>query len=54
MSKKLSLESLLSKVQENVQETVITESVIEAFIPVIDFDDILTEWSYRCDSGING
>ena len=51
MSKKLSLESLLSKVQENVQETVITESVIEAFIPVIDFDDILTEWSYRCDSG---
>ena len=51
MSKKLSLESLLSKVQENVQETVITESVIEASIPVIDFDDILTEWSYRCDSG---
>lgn len=51
MSKKLSLESLLSEGQENVQETVITESVVETSIPVIDYDSILTEWSYRCDSG---
>jgi hypothetical protein len=42
MSKKLSLESLLSEGQENVQETVITESVVENSIPVIDYDSILT------------
>ena len=51
MSKKLSLESLLTESQDNAQETVITESVVETAIPEIDYNAILTEWSYRCDSG---
>jgi hypothetical protein len=51
MSKKLSLESLLNESQDNAQETVITESVVETAIPEIDYNAILTEWSYRCDSG---
>jgi hypothetical protein len=51
MSNKLSLESLLTESQDNTQETVITESVVETAIPEIDYNAILTEWSYRCDSG---
>jgi len=51
MSKKLSLETLLTKSQDNAQETVIIESVVETVIPKINYDAILTEWSYRCDSG---
>jgi len=51
MSKKLSLETLLTKSQDNAQETVIIESVVETVIPEINYDAILTEWSYRCESG---